>query len=302
MTHLCSAVHRRTHFLLMTLITLVIITYVTMYDRRLLTKLNCAFYNQSHKMEKILLNNKTLILLETLTFPCNDSEIVISRKFLEDAKIVTVKQSKVAKRIPERDVVKVNCSALFARNDVTIKKVKQLTAKEKRHPIPDSYYINATRDCNVFRRKRGYILESMTSEEEDFSIAYSMLMFKDVNQVERLLRAIYRPQNYYCIHVDKKASKNVLTSIRGIANCFSNVFLTSKSVNVTWGTFTVLEPELICMKELWRYRKWKYFINLTGQEFPLMTNLDIVRILKGYNGANDIESGSTQWVQCFSVY
>ena len=33
---------------------------------------------------------------------------------------------------------------------------------------------------------------------------YSMLIFKSVGQVERLLRAIYRPQNIYCIHVDIK--------------------------------------------------------------------------------------------------
>ena len=36
-------------------------------------------------------------------------------------------------------------------------------------------------------------------------------------------------------------------------------------------------------------RKWRYFINLTGQEFPLKTNWDIVKILKVLRGANNIE-------------
>ncbi|XP_069115830.1 beta-1,3-galactosyl-O-glycosyl-glycoprotein beta-1,6-N-acetylglucosaminyltransferase-like isoform X2 [Argopecten irradians] len=35
-------------------------------------------------------------------------------------------------------------------------------------------------------------------------------------------------------------------------------------------------------------RTWKYFINLTGQEFPLRTNAELVKILKLYNGTNDV--------------
>ncbi len=31
---------------------------------------------------------------------------------------------------------------------------------------------------------------------------------------------------------------------------------------------------------------WKYYINLTGQEWPLKTNLELVRILKAVNGSN----------------
>ena len=38
-----------------------------------------------------------------------------------------------------------------------------------------------------------------------------------------------------------------------------------------------------------RRKKWKYFINLTGQEFPLKTNYEIVQILKAYKGANNVE-------------
>jgi hypothetical protein len=45
------------------------------------------------------------------------------------------------------------------------------------------------------------------------------------------------------------------------------------------------------MEELWkRHKTWKYFINLTGQEFPLKTNYELVKILQAYNGANDVEA------------
>ena len=44
------------------------------------------------------------------------------------------------------------------------------------------------------------------------------------------------------------------------------------------------------MEALLKYRKWKYFINLTGQEFPLKTNWELVQILKALNGTNIVEA------------
>ena len=35
--------------------------------------------------------------------------------------------------------------------------------------------------------------------------------------------------------------------------------------------------------------RWQYLINVAGQAFPLKSNLELVEILKTYNGHNDIE-------------
>ena len=44
------------------------------------------------------------------------------------------------------------------------------------------------------------------------------------------------------------------------------------------------------MRRLIAHRsKWRYFINLTGQEFPLKTNRELVEILTALHGANDID-------------
>ena len=51
-------------------------------------------------------------------------------------------------------------------------------------------------------------------------------------QVERLLRAIYMPQNVYCIHIDSKSPDNVQHSAAAIANCFDNVFIASRQESV----------------------------------------------------------------------
>jgi len=127
-------------------------------------------------------------------------------------------------------------------------------------------------------------------------------MFKDVEQAERLLRAIYRPQNFYCIHVDAKSDASIYSAMQGVASCFKNVHVLDMRVDVQWGYFSVLEPELICMEHLWnRSVVWRYFINLTGQEFPLRTNYELVRILQAYKGANDVDATVKRYSPCVYV-
>ena len=97
----------------------------------------------------------------------------------------------------------VDCSAVFRRNKAEIAKARKVAASPKRLVgIPDAHYEQATKNCSQFVRKRGYITVSLSKEEDDFPIAYSLLVYKDLEMVERLLRAIYRPQNYYCLHID----------------------------------------------------------------------------------------------------
>ena len=191
--------------------------------------------------------------------------------------------------VPDFKVTSVECDKLFAGDEY-----EQLKAKthQKQHPKvkgTTAEYMKLASNCSAFKQQRKYIENTGSSEEEDFPLAFSILTFRDVEQVERLLRAIYRPQNYYCIHIDSQSATDIHEAISAIANCFSNVFISSRSVKVQWATFSVLEPELVCMKDLWRYTRWRYFINLTGQEWPLKTNGDLVKILKAYNGGNDVE-------------
>ena len=179
--------------------------------------------------------------------------------------------------------------------------------------LTNQWYHNATLDCESFKRRRGYITSSLTQEEENFPIAFSLLVFKDIEMVDRLLRSVYRPQNRYCIHVDSKSDAEFYSAVQSVAACFpDNVRMSSRRVDVQWGHFSVLEPELICMEDLWdmdenknssdkefgkdsekvpkqKKEKWKYFINLTGQEFPLKTNHELVKIMKAIKGANSQE-------------
>ena len=56
-----------------------------------------------------------------------------------------------------------------------------------------------------------------------------------------------------------------------------------------WGSHSVLMAELSCIHELVKSgEKWKYYINLTGEEFPLVTNLELVHLLRSLHGKNII--------------
>ena len=157
-----------------------------------------------------------------------------------------------------------------------------------RHKRSPQYYINLSRDCEHFRKVRGYYAEPFSKQEYEFPIAYSILMYKGIEQVERLLRSIYHPQNFYCVHIDTKTTVDIRHALSSIASCFPNVIIANQSESVVWGHISIVYAEMHCMKELLPYR-WKYFINLSGQMFPLHTNRELVKILRLYDGANDIE-------------
>ena len=169
--------------------------------------------------------------------------------------------------LQDRIVKDVNCRLIINGNELETKIASNKSiAQARRNHLGPKDYINKTLDCKTFIAERGYVLSSLTSIEAAFPIAFSILMYKDIEQVERLLRAIFRPQNIYCIHVDKKTSDETYRAMKGIAKCFNNVFMTIRRIDVRWGMFSVLEPELMCMEALLqRHKTWKYFINLTGQ-------------------------------------
>lgn len=147
-------------------------------------------------------------------------------------------------------------------------------------------------DCS-YLKSQGFLLPA-SQEEMDYPIAYSIVVYRDLHQFTRLLRSIYRQHNVYCIHVDLKSSQGLYSSIFNMASCLDNVYIPEVRIDVKWGSFSVLEADLICMRSLWKHRvKWTTFINLTGQDFPLRTSKQLVRILRDtMNGSNQVEVDS----------
>lgn len=191
--------------------------------------------------------------------------------------------------VPKIRAPNIDCAALF--KNVKSEQEKAMAIMKQKYKGTRIFDANfTTLKCKEFVQHRGYITSEGNREERNFPIAFSIAIFKDLGQVERLLRSIYRPQNAYCFHMDSKSPKLLHRGIHRLASCFPNVIVAKNSVDVRWGNWSVLEADLICMKELLdRFPDWKYLINLTGQEFPLRTNLELVRILKAFNGSNSME-------------
>ena len=131
----------------------------------------------------------------------------------------------------------------------------------------------------------------MSKEEEELPIAFGLTVHKDSRLLDRILRAIYMPNNVYCIHIDKKSSEVFRKAIQAIIRCLPNVFIAANSVDVTWGHISVVQAQFSCMEELLKSQvKWKYYISLVGQDFPLYDNKQIVKALQGLNNINNIGS------------
>ncbi|CAG5083631.1 Oidioi.mRNA.OKI2018_I69.PAR.g10424.t1.cds [Oikopleura dioica] len=198
----------------------------------------------------------------------------------------------------ERDF-HVSCDAI-AKNDQFMHKMLELkllrARKEKRvlssswHDEAFTHFISHNK-CPKFINERNYVMHSVSKEEEDFPLAYSFVVHKDAGQVERILRAVYRPQNVYCLHVDKKSPSAFYNALKDIASCLPNVFLAKKREDVVYASYSRLQADLNCMEELLEHRvKWKYLVNVCGQDFPLKTNRQMVTYLRYNYPYNEIES------------
>ncbi|KAK6190571.1 hypothetical protein SNE40_002407 [Patella caerulea] len=147
-----------------------------------------------------------------------------------------------------------------------------------------------TENCQLFRHINGYDDKVITQLEEDFPLAFGIRLYNSPEQVEQILRIIYRPHNFYCIHVDTGSDKSIFNSLKAVARCFENVVVLSK-IRTVYSSIRLVEADLLCMKEALKSSvRWKYFLNMAGEEVPLKTNLEIVQICQLLQERSDVES------------
>ncbi|XP_037376727.2 N-acetyllactosaminide beta-1,6-N-acetylglucosaminyl-transferase-like [Talpa occidentalis] len=145
----------------------------------------------------------------------------------------------------------------------------------------------STPSCRDYLAQSHYISAPLSREEAAFPLAYAMVVHKDFGTFERLFRAVYAPQNVYCVHVDQKAGADFQLAVEHLLSCFPNAFLASRTEPVVYGGISRLQADLHCLADLAGSRvPWRYVLNTCGQDFPLRTNREIVRHLKGFRGQN----------------
>jgi hypothetical protein len=99
--------------------------------------------------------------------------------------------------------------------------------------------------------------------------AYFIPLHHKLYQFRWLFDSIYSADDHFCLHVDKKASRDFNLGVAEIVGQRPNVrFLRRQRVN--WGGWSQIAVELEGIQELLRASPdWKYLINLSGQDYPL---------------------------------
>jgi len=144
--------------------------------------------------------------------------------------------------------------------------------------------------CTKFLKSRKYFTKPLSTEEANFPIAYSIVIHKNLEMFERQFRAIYQPQNFYCIHLDAKSSPQFQQQIKNFVSCFGdNVIEPQRHEKVYYAHYSRVMADMHCLYALEKFN-YKYVFNLCGQDFPIKTNLEIIRDLKSLNGRDECES------------
>jgi len=124
---------------------------------------------------------------------------------------------------------------------------------------------------------------------KSINIAYLILVHRLPDQFKRLFKALYDPCNFYLIHIDKKASQEIGEEVSAFLQEYPNVHIL-KSKNVVWGGYSMVQAELDGIKYLLEMKmKWDYFINLSGQDYPLKSQEIIKEFLSKNNGKSYIK-------------
>lgn len=134
--------------------------------------------------------------------------------------------------------------------------------------------------------------EKLTMEiksTEQVRIAYFILVHRFPEQFKRLFKVLYHPDNYYLIHLDKKTGVAIYEDIEKFLADFPNTYIL-ESENVVWGGYSMVQAELNGIKYLLNLDiQWDFFINLSGQDYPLKSQKIIREYLTENKGNNFIK-------------
>ncbi len=121
-------------------------------------------------------------------------------------------------------------------------------------------------------------------------IAYIFLVHKDAKQIKRLIDAITDTGDFY-IHVDKKSD---IAPFKKELGSYNNVYFTSKRYSVWWAGFSMIKGYMQGLFDAYNSTiKYDRFVFMTGQDYPLMTNNQILKEFKNHK--------NTEYVMAYKI-
>lgn len=117
-------------------------------------------------------------------------------------------------------------------------------------------------------------------------IAYFIMIHHKPEVFKSMFEKIYTRDQFYLIHIDKKAKPDFIEEIQLYTVQFPNVYILD-SMNIVSGGFNMVQAELNAMEFLLNVSKeWDYFINLSGEDYPLKSQNIIRKFLTVNKGRN----------------
>lgn len=111
-------------------------------------------------------------------------------------------------------------------------------------------------------------------------IAYLILVHRYPAQFKKLFRAIYHANNHYVIHIDQKSGPALHAEVSQFLADYPNATVL-ESEKAAWGGYSLVNIELRGIKALLEQGlDWSFFINLSGQDFPLKSQSYMFDFLK----------------------
>jgi hypothetical protein len=124
---------------------------------------------------------------------------------------------------------------------------------------------------------------SQTSELHSASqvrIAYFIMIHHKPDAFKEMFQKIYTRDQFYLIHIDRKAKAEFTEEIQLYLIHFPNVYIL-ESMNIVSGGFSMIQAELNAMEYLLNVSNdWDYFINLSGEDSPLSHKILYVNFLQ----------------------
>ncbi|WP_347220007.1 beta-1,6-N-acetylglucosaminyltransferase [Chryseobacterium sp.] len=118
------------------------------------------------------------------------------------------------------------------------------------------------------------------------TIAYFIMIHHRPDTFKEMFQKIYTRDQFYLIHIDRKAKAEFTEEIQLYLIHFPNVYIL-ESMNIVSGGFSMIQAELNAMEYLLNVsHDWDYFINLSGEDFPLKSQNIIRQFLTVNNGRN----------------
>lgn len=121
-------------------------------------------------------------------------------------------------------------------------------------------------------------------------IGYLLLVHRFPEQFERLFHAIHHPDHHYVVHVDANADPSVTRRIEAFLAAYPNAAMLDPRPAL-WGGYSLVDAELRGMAKLLEMNPdWEFFINLSGQDFPLKSQSAIRAFLARNRGKEFIRA------------